>query len=386
MVRSITTERIPIKLWLDDIEEGAMQQARDIANLPFAARHVAIMPDAHQGFGMPIGGVLATRGVVVPNAVGVDIGCGMCSIKTSISTPPSSALGKIAEDIKRSIPVGFKHHRKPRPAGLLPPLENPLPVTEREYEKAAFQVGTLGGGNHFIELQKDPEGYLRVMVHSGSRNLGKQVADHYYREAVRINEKELRKKEIPGQLAGLLLDSDQGRLYIREMHYCVDFALANRKHMMDVVCEIIDSHFPGVTFSGFINIAHNYASREKHFGEQLMIHRKGATSAKKGEWGIIPGSQGSSSYIVKGKGNPESFSSCSHGAGRKMGRKQAQRTLDLIEEKGRLDKQGIIHSVISKKDLDEASGAYKDISMVMKLQEDLVEIVTELQPLAVIKG
>ncbi len=386
MVRTITTERIPIKLWIDYIEEGAMQQARDIANLPFAARHVAIMPDAHQGFGMPIGGVLATRGVVIPNAVGVDIGCGMCSIKTSVSQPPSSALGKIAGDIRRSIPLGFRHHRKPRPADLFPQLENPLPVIEREYEKAAYQVGTLGGGNHFIELQKDPEGYLRVMVHSGSRNLGKQVADHYYRAAVRINEKEFRKKEIPRQLAGLVLDSDEGRLYIREMQYCIDFAFANRKHMMDVVSEIIDSHFPGVSFSGFINIAHNYASREKHFGEQLIIHRKGATSAKKGEWGIIPGSQGSSSYIVKGKGNPESFSSCSHGAGRKMGRKQAQRTLDLLKEKGRLDKQGIIHSVISKKDLDEASGAYKDISMVMKLQEDLVEIVTELQPLAVVKG
>lgn len=386
MVRIITTERIPIRLWLDDMEEGAMQQARDIANLPFAAHHVAIMPDAHEGFGMPIGGVLATRGVVIPNAVGVDIGCGMCSIKTSILNPSSPVLAKITADIIRNIPLGFKHHKKPRPVGLFPPIENRLPVTEREYEKAACQVGTLGGGNHFIELQKDPEGYLRVMVHSGSRNLGKQVADHYYRKAVNINGKEIKNKKIPRQLAHLVLDSEEGRLYTGEMQYCVDFAFANRKHMMDVVSGIIADHFPDVTFSGFINIAHNYANLEEHFGEQLIIHRKGATSAKKGEWGIIPGSQGSSSYIVKGKGNPESFSSCSHGAGRKMGRKQAQRTLDLLEEQGKLNKKGIIHSVISKKDLDEAAGAYKNIDLVMKLQSDLVEVVTELQPLAVIKG
>ncbi len=385
MVRTITTERIPIKLWLDDIEEGAMQQARDIANLPFAARHVAIMPDAHQGFGMPIGGVLATRGVVIPNAVGVDIGCGMCALRTSLTRFSRSDLGRVVDRIRTSIPVGFKHHSQPG-KDLLPAIETRLPVVEREFNSATYQVGTLGGGNHFIELQKGSDGYLWIMVHSGSRNLGKQVADHYYREAVKLNEKEGKKKEIPRQLAALPVDSDIGRLYLNEMQYCINFAFASRRRMIDAVSEIIAGYFKNVVFNDFINIAHNFASDETHFGERLMVHRKGATSAKKDERCIIPGSQGTSSYICRGKGNPESFQSCSHGAGRVMGRKQAQKLLDLKKERRWLDEKGVIHSLLNKKDLDEATSAYKDINRVMKLQEDLVEIVTELQPLAVVKG
>jgi tRNA-splicing ligase RtcB (3'-phosphate/5'-hydroxy nucleic acid ligase) len=386
MIRTISTEKIPIKLWLEDIEPGALQQAKDIANLPHAARHVAIMPDCHQGFGMPIGGVLATRGVVIPNAVGVDIGCGMCVHRTSLTQISRRDLVRVVEDIKKSIPVGFRHHKQPRPAGLLPAVDSSLPVAERELGNAAFQLGTLGGGNHFIELQKGSDGYIWIMVHSGSRNLGKQVADHYYKKASLLNKTAYSGLKIPVQLAHLPLDSDEGQLYLREMEFCVKFAFASRKLMMDTVSGIIGDHFAGVSFSGFINIAHNYASREVHFGEQLIVHRKGATSARKGELCIIPGSQGSNSFIAKGKGNPESFESCSHGAGRVMGRKEAQRTLNLLEEKGKLDKKGIIHSVLSKKDLDEASGAYKNINLVMKLQEDLVEITTELHPLAVVKG
>ena len=386
MVRIIHTEKIPIKLWLNDIEEGALQQARDIANLPDAAHHVAIMPDAHQGFGMPIGGVLATRGVVIPNAVGVDIGCGVCAVKTSLKEFSRKDLLTIANRIKNTIPLGFKRHNKPVSKHLLPGIDSEMPVIEREYENAACQLGTLGGGNHFIELQKDTEGYLWIMIHSGSRNLGKQVADHYYKEARNLNNKDHGNPGIPRQLARLSVDSDQGQLYLKEMQYCADFAFASRKQMITVASEITDDHFKHVEFSGIINIAHNYASKETHFGEELIIHRKGATSAKKNETCIIPGSQGTSSYICRGKGNPESFKSCSHGAGRTMGRKEAQRSLDLKKEKSILDDRGIIHSLLTTKDLDEASGAYKDIGMVMKLQSDLVEIVTELQPLAVIKG
>ncbi len=386
MLRIINTEKVPIKLWLDNIEPGAMQQAKDIANLPFAAHHVAIMPDCHQGFGMPIGGVLATRGAVIPNAVGVDIGCGMCAVRSSLKEISRSGLIKIVDQIRKSIPVGFKHHRNPCDASLLPPLDQKLPVIEREYKNAAFQLGTLGGGNHFIELQRSPEGYIWIMIHSGSRNLGKQVADHYYKKAVKITGKNNAKNTIPRQLASLPLDSDEGRLYLNEMQYCVDFAFANRKQMLKTVTEIIAGNYKDVALSEIINIAHNYANMEKHFGEKLVIHRKGATSAKKDEYGIIPGSQGSSSYITKGKGNPESFESCSHGAGRVMGRKQAQRSLDLKIEKEKLESKGIIHSIHRNKDLDEASGAYKNINLVMKLQSDLIEIVTELQPLAVVKG
>jgi tRNA-splicing ligase RtcB (3'-phosphate/5'-hydroxy nucleic acid ligase) len=386
MISTITTERIPIKMWLDDIEPGALQQAKDIANLPYAAHHVAVMPDCHQGFGMPIGGVLATRGVVIPNAVGVDIGCGMCALRTSLVQISRTRIVKIVDDIKKSIPAGFRHHKKPMPAGLLPPVEHPLPVTEREFNNATFQLGTLGGGNHFIELQKGSDGHIWIMVHSGSRNLGKQVADHYYKKAVSLTSKDPAGFRSPRQLAGLPMDSEEGQMYMREMQYCINFAFANRKQMMDTVTEIIGDHYTGVSFSDLINIAHNYASQEKHFGEQLIIHRKGATSAKKGEYCIIPGSQGSNSYLATGKGNPESFESCSHGAGRIMGRKEAQRSLVLETERGMLEKKGIIHSLFTRKDLDEASGAYKDISLVMKLQADLIDIKTELQPLAVVKG
>jgi tRNA-splicing ligase RtcB (3'-phosphate/5'-hydroxy nucleic acid ligase) len=384
--RTISSEKIPVKLWLDEIEPGALQQAKDIANHHYSAHHVAIMPDCHQGFGMPIGGVLATREVIIPNAVGVDIGCGMCSVKTSVKNYTRKDLEKIIERIRHTIPLGFSHHKKALDRKLLPDIGSELPVVEREFEKAAFQLGTLGGGNHFIELQKDSAGFLWIMVHSGSRNLGKQVADHYFREAIRVNEKDFRKLKTPKLLSFLPLDSKQGKLYTDEMQYCIDFAFANRKQMIDVVCSIISECYKDAMFSGFINIAHNYARKEKHFGELLVIHRKGATSAKKEEPGIIPGSQGTSSFITRGMGNKDSFESCSHGAGRVMGRKEAQRSLDLLFERENLDRKGIIHSIFRKKDLDEASGAYKDINLVMKLQSDLVEIVTELTPVAVVKG
>lgn len=386
MIRVIDSEKIPIKLWLDYIEPGALQQAKDIANHYYAVHHIAIMPDCHQGFGMPIGGVLATRGVVIPNAVGVDIGCGVFAMRTAVKQFSRNNLVKISDLIKCYVPVGFKHHKKPHKKDLLPDIESRLPVVEREFEKASHQLGTLGGGNHFIEFQKDADGYLWIMVHSGSRNLGKQVADHYYRKALRLNEKNLKKLNIPRQLAYLEVDSDEGQLYLKEMQYCVDFALANRKQIINIISEIICHHFGNIEFCELLNIAHNYVRQEKHFGEELMVHRKGATSARKDERCIIPGSQGTNSFIGKGKGNPESFESCSHGAGRKMGRKAAQRTLDLKKEKNLLDNKGLIHSLFTQKDLDEASGAYKDISLVMKLQSDLIEIITELQPLAVIKG
>ncbi len=387
MIRTITTEKIPIKLWIDDIEPGAMEQAKDIANHPYAVHHVAIMPDCHQGFGMPIGGVLGTRDVVIPNAVGVDIGCGMCATRTSLRELSRDRLAGIVDEIRRSIPVGFRHHKSARDTKLMPDVKGRLPVVEREYKSATYQLGTLGGGNHFIELQKGSDGFIWIMIHSGSRNIGKQVADYYYRKAVTLNEKSFRNPKTPKQLSFLPLDSEDGYTYLREMDYCVRFAYANRKQMMDVVSSVVAGHAgKGVEFSRFINIAHNYASREKHFGEHLIVHRKGATSARKGEYGIVPGSQGSNSYITIGRGNSQSFESCSHGAGRVMGRKEAQRKLDLNFEREKLEKKGIIHSILRPKDLDEASGAYKDINRVMKMQADLVEIDTMLEPLAVVKG
>ncbi len=389
MIKEIKTEKLPIKMWLDDVESGALEQARNLANYPFAVQHIALMPDCHQGFGMPIGGVMATQEVIVPNAVGVDIGCGMCAVQTSLTDIQRPDLLQIMSGIRSRIPVGFKHHKRAQDLRLMPSVEDErnMPVVDREYDSATRQVGTLGGGNHFIELQKGSDGNIWVMVHSGSRNIGKQVADYYNRMAIRLNEKW--KSPVPRgyQLAYLPIDSREGQQYIREMHYCVDFALASRKLMMERSLNVIKSFIPGgFETAPMINIAHNYAAFEKHYGLDVVVHRKGATKASTDTVGIIPGSQGANSYIVKGKGNINSFESCSHGAGRTMGRKEAIRSLDLAAELKKLNDQGILHAIRGRRDLEEAAGAYKDISKVMQQQEDLVDILCELSPLAVIKG
>ena len=385
-MRICNTEKIPIKMWLEDIEEGAMGQLRNLANLPFAFKHIAVMPDSHLGYGMPIGGVLATKGMILPNAVGVDIGCGMCVMRSSLENLERETLKKILGEIKAAVPVGFNHHKDRQDDSCMPGKSfSKGVVCEREYRSAIFQVGTLGGGNHFIEVQKGSDGALWIMVHSGSRNLGKQVADHYNRIATRLNAKWHSSVPPEHQLAYLPEESEEGRAYIEEMNYCVEFAFKNRKLMMERIGECFLRH-TSCSFEPLINIAHNYARKERHFGEDVWVHRKGATSAKKGEIGIIPGSQGASSYLVRGKGNPESFESCSHGAGRRMGRKQAERTLDLKEEIRKMDERGIVHGIRSAHELDEAPGAYKDIAEVMKHQSDLVDIWVELSPLGVIKG
>jgi tRNA-splicing ligase RtcB (3'-phosphate/5'-hydroxy nucleic acid ligase) len=336
---------------------------------------------------MPIGGVLAARDVIIPNAVGVDIGCGMCAVRTDLETIQRERLKTVTGAIRRAIPLGFKHHSAPRDSSLMPEAEGEMPVADREYRSALRQLGTLGGGNHFIEIQRGSDGFIWIMIHSGSRNIGKKVADHYNRCAVELNRKQGRGIPPEWQLAFLEINAPEGILYTREMNYCIQFALSNRLEMMRTVQEIVNDQFNGsVKYGDIINIAHNYAEIEEHYSEKVVVHRKGATKASINQTGIIPGSQGSQSYIVKGKGNRESFMSCSHGAGRKMGRKEAMRRLDLEQEKKKLDKRGILHSLRGVKDLDEATGAYKDISVVMKNQEDLVEIEIELSPLAVIKG
>ncbi len=389
MRREIKTEKLPIKMWLDDAEAGAIEQARNLANFPYAVKHIALMPDCHQGFGMPIGGVMATKEVIVPNAVGVDIGCGMCAVQTSLTEISRPDMLNILSGIRSRVPVGFKHHKQKQDESLMPVRQAGLsmPVVDREYESATKQIGTLGGGNHFIEIQKGSDGLIWVMVHSGSRNIGYKVADYYNRLAVKLNEKWNSPVPKAHQLAYLPLDSREAQQYINEMNYCIDFALASRKLMMENTLKVIKSHLGGdIQTAPMINIAHNYASFETHFGQDVVVHRKGATKADKNTVGIIPGSQGACSYIVKGKGNEDSFESCSHGAGRTMGRKQAIRSLDLEKEKKKLDEMGIIHSIRSRNDLEEASSAYKDITKVMQYQEDLVDIVCELSPLAVVKG
>ena len=381
----IMSGKIPIKTWANDIEDGALEQALNLSNLPFAFKHIALMPDCHQGYGMPIGGVMATRGVVVPNAVGVDIGCGMCSVATSCNNIEREQLVSIMKIIRETVPVGFSHHQEVQDESLMPNIDiSELPIAGREYQSALKQIGTLGGGNHFVEIQRSSLGGIAIMIHSGSRNIGYKVARHYNNIAKAMNKRWFTQVPEKWDIAFLPLQSAEGQRYLVAMQYCVDFALANRKLIMDRVKAAFLEVIKECKFTPMINIAHNYAAMENHYGQNVMVHRKGATRAYAGEIGIIPGSQGASSYIVEGLGNPMSFKSCSHGAGRRMGRKEAQRVLDLDTEIQRMC--GILHNIKETKDLDEAPGAYKDIDEVMRNQGDLVKIIERRDPLAVIKG
>lgn len=385
-MRVIISEKVPIKLWLDEIEDGALEQAKNIANLPFIFKHVSLMPDAHQGYGMPIGGVMATNGVVVPNAVGVDIGCGMCAVQSIIAPEElkKETLLHIVNTIRETIPLGFKHYALQQEwKGFQTAPE--IPIIQQELESAQYQLGTLGGGNHFIEIQRGSDNRIWIMLHSGSRNFGFKIAKEYHEKAKRLCDRWF--SNIPTKdLSFLPIEERDAKDYLIAMQYALDFAFANRMHMMNKIIDIFKTFVPKAFFGEPINIHHNYASWENHYGKNVLVHRKGATSAKLGQVGIIPGSQGTKSYIVEGLGNMESFTSCSHGAGRRLGRMQARRELSLQQEIAALESKGIIHSISEQKDLDEAPSAYKDIDVVMENQSDLVAIKVTLSPLAVIKA
>lgn len=386
MKQVISSEKIPIKLWLDDIAPGALAQAKNLANLPFAFHHIPIMPDSHVGYGMPIGSILATKGVLVPNAVGVDIGCGMCAMKTSIEEIEKPQLKEILSKAREQIPLGFSWHTDPQDKALMPEGHEELKIVTREYHKARKQLGTLGGGNHFIEIQKGDDGFIWIMIHSGSRNIGLNVATWYNHAAIKLNERYHSVVDKKQELAFLPIETPEAKDYLKEMNYCVEFALANRKLMMNRMVESMYEVVGEFDTGDIINESHNFAAWENHFNTNVLVHRKGATRANDGELGMIPGSQGTSSFIVKGKGNPDSFNSCSHGAGRKLGRHQARKVLNFDEEIANLNRKGVVHSVRNISDLDEAPGSYKDIDIVMKNQNDLVDIVVKLEPMAVLKG
>ena len=383
--------RTVVKMWTTEFDDKAREQIENLASLPFVHHHIALMPDCHGGMGMPIGGVLPTKDVVIPNAVGVDIGCGMCAVKTNIRARrlTEKILRKvIMKGIRERIPLGMDHHKEMQDEKYLPTgfdLKK-LPVVENHYKSIHHQVGTLGGGNHFIELQRDGEGWLWIMIHSGSRNLGKQVGDFYNKKAKWFNELYYSKVESELMLPFLPLKTHEFNEYWDEMNYCIAFAKCNRQLMMERIKEVIVDALPLAEFEPTIDIAHNYAAFENHFGANCIVHRKGAVRARAGEIGIIPGSQGTSSYIVEGLGNPDSFMSSSHGAGRLMSRTQAIKTLSLEDEIKKMESKGIVHSIRSQRDLDEAASAYKDIDHVIALETDLVKVITKLEPLAVIKG
>jgi tRNA-splicing ligase RtcB (3'-phosphate/5'-hydroxy nucleic acid ligase) len=397
MKKVISTEKFPIKMWLENIEEGALDQAKNLANLPFAFKHVAIMPDAYLGYGMPIGAVLATKDVIIPNSVGVDVGCGAACCKLPITEITAEQIKQIfggskeyKGGIRSFIPVGFSHHSKKQEIDWMPGLNlynSDSPIYDN-FDSAQKQIGTLGGGNHFIEIQKGSDEHIYIMIHSGSRNLGFKVAKHYNEIAKELNKKWFSSVNPKWDLAFLPVDSDEGQSYISDMKYCVEFAKRSRLLMMTRCLEafntIFDKIYPESNANLYWDVAHNYATLEHHFGKNVWVHRKGATKAMKGGIGLIPGSQGTSSYIVEGLGNPDSFMSCSHGAGRLMSRTKAKAELNLENEIKKME--GIVHGIRNKNDLDEASGAYKNIDEVMENQNDLVKIKTKLFPLGVIKG
>lgn len=399
----------PIKIWLEkeqDLEESCLEQALHLAQLPFLHKWVCLMPDTHTGMGMPIGGVIAAKGAVIPNAVGVDIGCGMAYVKTSIPvkalketmTGSGNLVQGIVGDILRNIPVGFAHHKTPMPCYTLDRAMEELSLYEADsellgqLEAGYFQVGTLGGGNHFIELQEDEEGFLSVMLHSGSRHFGKSVCDYFHQKAREQNCRWYSQVPDEYRLAFLPVDTPEGRRYLNWMNLSMDFARENREKLMLAVKAVLEKWIGRYTdlelkYEEEINCHHNYAALENHFGENVWVHRKGAVRARKGELTVIPGAMGSYSYVVRGLGNPESFCTSSHGAGRAYSRRGAMEAFSCEEVMVDLKNQGVILGKKNKKDVAEESRfAYKDIDRVMENQKDLVEPVRRLRTIGVVKG
>ncbi len=387
--------------WCPGIEkdEKLFEQVMNAAEHPAIFRVPAIMPDAHLGYGVPIGSVIALDKAISPNMVGVDIGCGMGFKQLNIKVPSYKDLQDIRSEIVRKIPVGFNIHNEPKLRMKFSDVFREIAegkdhwFTEKKWDRISKSLGTLGGGNHFIELQSNSEGNLCIMVHSGSRNLGFQIANYYHELAIEINEQYY--VNLPHKdLAFLGIHSNEGKDYLREMDFALNFAKGNRCNIGADISECIEE----VTGKKYLadkayDVHHNYARLENHFGRNVWIHRKGAISATKGELGIVPGSMGSSSYITRGLGNIHSFTSSSHGAGRDMSRTDA--SLRLKEEDVVESMEGVIHGewkavrrgrAKGRIDFGEAPGAYKNIDDVMENQKDLTEIVDKLTPLVSVKG
>ncbi len=378
------TMRVPIYNWASHIEPQALQQAINLSNHPKIHHRVALMPDAHYGAGACIGSVFGTEDCVIPSAIGYDLGCGVCALETDLDSDPDF-IRQAADIVSKVIPLGFKGHKERQEWYGFDVYESRnSELTKEIKENAPFKLGTIGSGNHFIEFQHDKNGKMWIMIHSGSRNIGHKIATYYCRLAKKLNP-----CDIDSALSWLDIHTPEFDGYIEDMGFALSYAFENRKRMMEkvlgIVSNLVDKRDLSFTFdlSKMINIHHNYANLEYHFGKTVMMHRKGATLARKDTIGIIPGSMASGSYIVRGLGNKNSFSSCSHGAGRAMSRTQAKKVLSDSDVVNALN--GVyVKAPGSIK--DEAPQAYKDIHSVMKDQRDLIEIVTELTPVAVVKG
>ena len=383
-----STNRIPIKSWCAHVEKSAYDQAVNLTKLACVFHHVALMPDCHTGFGMPIGGVIACNDTVIPNAVGVDIGCGMCAVRTNLAAGEldSNDIRRLLNRMRKRIPVGFDHHLKAQSWKGFDKAPD-LAIIRQELKSAHKQLGTLGGGNHFIELQREESGMLWLMVHSGSRNFGYKIAREYHNAALSFCKRH--NIALPDRdLAYVPMAETIAKDYFAAMEFAFRFAFENRQRMKTWCSEVI-ADFAPCEFDFEVNIHHNFAVRERHFGREVIVHRKGATRARQNEYGIIPGSMGSASYIVRGLGNAESFASCSHGAGRVMGRNEANRRLDIASVRAALDNVILQQWPKDRKgniDLSESPQAYKDIDEVIAAEQDLVEVAYKLKPLGVIKG
>lgn len=374
--------------WCKDVDPLALAQAQNIAKHPCLSSNVCLMPDTHSGYGMPIGGVVALDNAVSPNMVGVDIGCGMLAVQTSLTNIEYDKVKAVIDKIYERIPLGFEHHKEAQenPIFLDLPRWNKTEVCKREFFAAQKQLGTLGGGNHFIEVQSGDDGHIWFMIHSGSRNLGKQVAEFYNNKAVKLCKMYKQDEVVKQDLAFLPIGSYEAGAYITEMKLCLDFAFENRKAIATAIKGIFNEEFPNITFVQEINIHHNYVAAEEHYNRKVWVHRKGATLASKNTIGIIPGSQGTNSYIVQGLGSEASLQSCSHGSGRRMSRNKAIKELSLSAEQEILNSQGIVHRMNEQALLDEAPSAYKNIDAVMASQQDLVKPLVRLKPLGVVKA
>jgi tRNA-splicing ligase RtcB (3'-phosphate/5'-hydroxy nucleic acid ligase) len=383
--------RVPIKSWAGALDPRTLEQATNVSNLPFAIDHVALMPDGHAGYGMPIGGVLFADKAVVPYAIGVDIGCGVALVETDLTVEdlPSAALDAVLADIDRGVPTGF--HGLKTPVDREVALESmgvakPESVKDVWFDRALSQLGTLGGGNHFLELQRDEAGTVFVMLHSGSRSLGKTTCDEFHKRALAHNRAWA--SALPhDELAFLPVGTDDFVGYWSAMEFALRFAEVNRSRMLDVAERAFGSLTKIGRFDRLVDVHHNYAAWEHHKGRNGIVHRKGAVRARAGEVVLIPGSMGTASYVGEGLGNAESFETCQHGAGRALSRTAARKSKTSKEVYDEMAALGVVlRSSDPKGVAEEAAFAYKDIESVMAASASLVRPTKRLTPLGVVKG
>ncbi|MFB8444621.1 RtcB family protein [Streptomyces niveus] len=385
-------EKVPIRMWTDpaSVEDVAMQQLRNVATLPWI-KGLAVMPDVHFGKGATVGSVIAMQGAVCPAAVGVDIGCGMSAVKTSLTANDLPGdLSRLRSRIEQAIPVGRGMHDEliepegggPRWDDFWARFDGIAESVKFRQQRAVRQMGTLGGGNHFVEFCLDSTGSVWLMLHSGSRNIGNELADFHIGVAQSLPHNQ---DLIDRDLAVFVSDTPEMGAYRNDLFWAQEYASHNRAVMMDLFKNVVRKEFKKakVTFDPVISCHHNYVSEERYDGMDLLVTRKGAIRAGSGDYGIIPGSMGTGSYIVKGLGNEASFNSASHGAGRKMSRNAARKKFSVR------DLEDQTRGVECRKDsgvVDEIPGAYKPIEKVIDQQKDLVEVVAKLKQIVCVKG